>query len=104
MTFSRKNGEKQLEQQKKDHDSEVCLLGEVREAFRAKVRAVRPKAAAKPNFAGSGSSGSRQKKYPKRHPQGEIAHSEAKALSQPESFVWRAMTDGRWCGRYPPYP
>lgn len=33
---------------------------------------------------------------------GIIPHEEAKSLAPPGSFVWRALTEGAWCGRLPP--
>lgn len=43
------------------------------------------------------------KRYPRALPRGQIPRDVAKALSPPGSYLWRARTDGRWCGRLPPY-
>lgn len=71
---------------------------EVREEYRQRRAAVRPKAAAKPSAVNP-----RGVRYPRRLPAGEISHSQAKELSPPNSYVWRSLRDGRWCGRFPPY-
>lgn len=71
---------------------------EVREEYRQRRAAVRPKGGARPNFVNS-----KGGKYPRRLPAGEIPHSQAKELAPPNSYIWRSLRDGRWAGRYPPY-
>lgn len=88
--------EKALEEKAKALTSDQADLEDVREKFKERVRQL-------PGHKSRKIVDSRGKAYRRSFPQGTIAHATAKLMCPPGGFLWRALTDGRWCGRLPPY-
>lgn len=103
-----KNDEKVAEKQCKDHADDQAALQEARETFRTQVAASRGSSSRGASSSGSGKQpkilNSAGRRYPKNVPKGMITHEAAKSLRPPGSYVWRGLTDGKWCGRLPPFP
>lgn len=84
----------------KEHGTAVEALAAAREVFRAKMTGVkRARGSSQRSIFSVGG-----RKLPKKVPKGQIDHSTGKALAPPGAVVWRARTDGRWCGKLAPYP
>lgn len=91
--------EKAAEVEAKEHVSAQEALTVARDEFRSRVASVsgrRAKAKKVPAPPG--------RKWPKNVPVGVIDHATGKAMAPPGAVVWRARTDGRWCGKLRSYP
>lgn len=98
-----KTDEKAAHQQSEEYGNAQEALSSARVALSKKVASLhkRSGASAKKNALYSGG-----RKCPRSVPPGTIDHSTGKSMPPPPpgAYVWRALSDGRWCGELSPYP
>lgn len=98
--FLDKDDCKELQREGEKAKSQAAVMQE----YRAAVLAKRGRISGVGGGGGVGRHRSSRPSGPRRRiPQeGVIPHESAKSLSPPGSYIWRALTEGAWCGRLPP--
>lgn len=96
-----KHDEKAATKQIEEYGNAQQALSSARVALSPKVASLQKRGGASAKKQALHSGG---RTYPRAVPPGTIDHGTGKALAPPGAYVWRALSDGRWCGKLSPYP